>query len=320
MSAQLEQQTSATEPTSVWRRLIANPWLYLALAGLLWSGNHIAGKAAAASQMPPVSMASLRWLLGAAILWPFVGRQVIADWPQLKRGWKVVVPMCIVGGGVFSATQFIALNFTSALNASIFNSFAPGMIAAAGAILFRDRLRAMNYFGIAVSFVGVLVIVSRGSFDVLTTVQFNQGDLLLLFNMAIWAGYCTCLRLRPPVHPMTFAFIVALIGGLSLVPASIWEHVYVRQFQMTWFTLAVMAYITIFSGVLSYIFWNKGQEAVGASRAAVFLHLIPFYGAVLATTLLGEHLMTFHIAGCALILAGVWIASRGGSSATPRSA
>jgi drug/metabolite transporter (DMT)-like permease len=80
---------------------------------------------------------------------------------------------------------------------------------------------------------------------------------------------------------------------------------------MNWLNLAVMAYITIFSGVLSYICWNKGQEAVGASRAAVFLHLIPFYGAILATTLLGEHLMTFHIAGCALILAGVWIASRG---------
>jgi len=314
MSVQIQKQTSATEPTSVWRRLTSSPWLYLALAGLFWSGNHIAGKAAAAGEMPPVSMASLRWLLGAAIMWPFIGRQVIADWPQIKRGWKVVVPMCIAGGGIFSATQYIALNFTSALNASIFNSLAPGMIAAAGAIIFRDRLKAMNYLGIAVSFFGVLVIVSRGSLEVLSSVQFNGGDLLLLLNITIWAGYCTCLRLRPPVHPMTFAFIVALIGGLSLVPTSIWEHVYVRQFQMNWLNLAVMAYITVFSGVLSYICWNRGQEAVGASRAAVFLHLIPFYGAVLATTLLGEHLMLFHIAGCALILAGVWIASRGGTA------
>jgi drug/metabolite transporter (DMT)-like permease len=312
MSVQTKEQRPAAAPTSAWRRLAGNPWIYLALAGLFWSGNHIAGKAAAAALMPPVSMASLRWLLGAAIMWPFVSRHFIADWPQLKRGWKVVVPMCIAGGGIFSATQYVALNFTSALNASIFNSFAPGMIAAAGAILFRDRLKAMNYFGIAVSFVGVLTIVSRGSLDVLSSVQFNSGDLLLLANMAIWAGYCTCLRLRPPVHPMTFAFIVALIGGLSLVPVSIWEHVYLRQFQMNWVNVVVMAYITIFSGVLSYICWNKGQEAVGASRAAVFLHLIPFYGAVLATTLLGEHLMTFHIAGCALILLGVWIAARGG--------
>jgi drug/metabolite transporter (DMT)-like permease len=311
MSVQLEQQTAATQPPSVWRKLIANPWLYLALAGLFWSGNHIAGRAAANGQMPPVSMASLRWLLGAAIMWPFVSRQVIADWPQIKRGWKVVVPMCVAGGGIFSATQYIALNFTSALNASIFNSFAPGMIAAAGAVLFRDRLRAMNYFGIVVSFIGVLIIVSRGSLAALSTVQFSNGDLLLLFNIAVWAGYCTCLRLRPPVHPMTFAFFVSLIGGLSLAPVSIWEQIYVRQFQINWLNLAVMGYVTIFSGVLSYICWNKGQEAVGASRAAVSLHLVPFYGAILATTLLGEHLMTFHVAGCALILAGVWIASRG---------
>ena len=42
----------------------------------------------------------------------------------------------------------------------------------------------------------------------------------------------------------------------------------------------------------------------------VFLHLIPFYGAVLATSVLGERLMTFHIIGCGLILAGVWFAAR----------
>ena len=313
MSAQTEGQTSITQSMSPWRRLIASPWLYLALAGLFWSGNHIAGKAAA-GHVPPVSMASLRWLLGAAILWPFVGRQVIADWPQIKRGWKVVVPLCVAGGGIFSATQYVALNFTSALNASIFNSFAPAMIAAAGAVVFRDRLAAINYLGIVVSFTGVLLIVSRGSFAVLTSVQFNGGDLLLLSNMCIWAGYCVCLRLRPPVHPMTFAFLVALIGGAALVPVGVWEHLRGHQFQMTWLTVAVMAYVTIFSGVLSYICWNKGQEAVGASRAAVFLHLIPFYGAVLATTLLGERLLMFHIAGCALILTGVWIASRGGKT------
>ncbi|MDH7794867.1 MULTISPECIES: DMT family transporter [unclassified Beijerinckia] len=314
MTAQTDDQTTQAVAPSLWWRIVTSPYLLLALAGLFWSGNHIAGKAGA-GHIPPVTMASGRWLLGALILWPFVRRQVIADWPLIRKNWKIVVPLCVFGGGVFTTLQYVALNYTSALNASIFNSFAPPMIAAAGAILFRDRLAAINCLGIAVSFIGVMIIVSRGSLDVLQSVQFNWGDIILVANMGIWAAYCTCLRLRPPVHPMTFVFFVAFLGGLAMAPFAIWEHMRGLQIQFTWLTFGIMTYITLFSGTLAYVFWNRGQEAIGASRAAVFLHLIPFYGAVLATSLLGEHLRWFHIVGCALILVGVWVASRDNKAA-----
>lgn len=313
MTAQTDPATRVGAP-SLWWRIVTSPYLLLAIAGLFWSGNHIAGKAAA-GYIPPVTMASGRWLLGAMILWPFVHRQVKADWPQIRAKWKIVVPLCVFGGGVFTTFQYVALNYTSALNASIFNSFAPPMIAAAGAVLFRDRLAIINWLGIVISFIGVMLIVSRGSLEVFQSVQFNWGDVLLVLNMGIWAAYCTCLRLRPPVHPMTFVFFIALLGGLAMLPFAIWEHVRGLQIQFTWLTFTAMAYVTLFSGTLAYVFWNRGQEAIGASRAAVFLHLIPFYGALLATTLLGEHLRWFHIVGCGLILLGVWVASRDSKSA-----
>jgi drug/metabolite transporter (DMT)-like permease len=48
---------------------------------------------------------------------------------------------------------------------------------------------------------------------------------------------------------------------------------------------------------------------IGANRSGPFLHLIPIYTALLAGTVLGEHLAWFHTAGFALILVGVWLAS-----------
>lgn len=290
-------------------RLLGNPWLMLALAGLFWSGNHIAGRAGA-GHVPPISLASLRWLLGAALMWPFVAHHVRRDWPVIRAGWRRILALSLLGGALFSGMQYVALQYTSALNASIFNSFAPAIIVAAGAMLFSDRLKFKNLGGIAVSFVGVIVIVSRGSLDVLRTIDFNYGDVLLLLNMTVWAIYSSCIRLRPPVHPLTFTFLLALIAGVALSPFWAWEHAHGFAFQFTWRTLAVLGYVTVFPGVLAYICWNRGIEAVGASRGGVFLHLIPFYGAVLATTLLGEHLMAFHIFGCALILSGVWFAAR----------
>lgn len=290
-------------------RLIINPWAMLALAGLLWSGNHIAGRAGA-GHVPPIALASFRWLLAAALMWPFVREHVRRDWPVVKARWRPIVVLSVVGGAFFSALQYIALQHTTALNGSIFNSFAPAIIVLVGALLFSDRLRLLNIAGITVSFVGVMVIVSRGDLAVLRTISFNVGDVMLLVNMAVWAVYSTCLRLRPPIHALTFTFFLALVAGVSLMPFWAAEHAGGFQLQLTGLTAAVVAYCTVFPGLIAYICWNKGIEAVGAARGGVFLHLIPFYGAVLATTLLGERLATFHIVGCALILSGVWFAAR----------
>lgn len=309
MDGQTAADPAAKAKASPLKRFFTNPYLLLALAGLFWSGNHIAGRAAA-GHLPPVSMAGIRWLIGAALMYPFVHRYLRHDIPVLVREWKVVLPMIIGGGVMFSAIQYWALNYTIALNASIFNSFAPVVIGAAGALLFRDRFSLTQMAGIAISLAGVLNIVARGDFHVLTTLTFNHGDLLLLVNMAIWAIYCACLRLVPKVHPLSFTFALALTTGVLLIPFYFWEHARGVWFGWDWLTFSVMGYISIFPGVLAYICWNNGQEQIGAARAAIFLHFIPIYGALLATGLLGESLRLFHIIGFVLILTGVWLAAK----------
>lgn len=304
----MTDETTATK-TSPLMRVITNPYLLLALAGLFWSGNHIAGRAGA-GHLPPMSMAGVRWLIGSFLLLPFVWQHLKHDVPVLARHWKSVLPLIVGGGMIFSAVQYSALNYTVALNASIFNSFAPVMIGAAGALLFRDRFTLLQMLGIVISLGGVLNIVSRGDFAVLQTLTFNYGDVLLLINMVIWAVYCACLRLVPKVHPLSFTFVLAFLSGVLSLPVYIYEYSQGIWFQPTWLTFAVMAYISIFPGVLAYICWNTGQEQVGASRAAIFLHLIPIYGAILATTLLGEQLRLFHIVGFVMILVGVWLAAK----------
>jgi drug/metabolite transporter (DMT)-like permease len=63
--------------------------------------------------------------------------------------------------------------------------------------------------------------------------------------------------------------------------------------------------LALFSSVLSYVFWNRGVEALGANVAGVFVHLVPVFGVIVAWLLLGERLEAFHVAGIALILAGI---------------
>ena len=302
-------QTTQAPQGALLVRIFTNPYLLLALAGLFWAGNHISGRAAA-GHLPPVSMAGVRWLIGAALLYPFVRKHLRHDAPLMLRHWKVVLGLSLIGGAMFNSLQYLALNYTVALNASIFNSFGPVAIVTAGAILFRDRFTYLQMLGIAISFTGVMTIVSRGDFTVLRTLTFNHGDLLLLLGMLLWAIYCACLRLLPKVHPLSFTFALALITGIVLSPFYVWDYMRGVWFQPTLLTFAIMGYVSVFSGILGYLCWSNGQEQIGPSRAAIFLHLIPIYGALLATAILGESLHLFHIAGFVLILTGVWFAAR----------
>ena len=75
----------------------------------------------------------LRWLLAAAVLFPFIRGHLARDWPVIRSHLGVLIYLALIGGGVFGALQFVGLQLTTALNVSVMNSLAPVFIAAASA-------------------------------------------------------------------------------------------------------------------------------------------------------------------------------------------
>ena len=290
-------------------RLLDNPYLLLAIAGLCWSGNHIIGRAAA-GHVPPFGLSTARWLLPALVLLPLARPHLQRDWPLIQAHWRILLFLSLTGGALFSALQYLGLQYTTALNVSVFNSLVPVLIVAAGAVIFRDRLRLQQITGILTSLAGVLVIVSRLDAQALAGLQFNGGDLIILFNMAAWAVYSSYLRLKPPIHWLSFLFVLSVASSLMTAPLFIWEHVSGFTFQPTLLTFGAVLYVAIFPSVIAMAAWNRGVELIGANRAGPFLHFVPLYSAVLAYSLLGEQLRAYHLLGFVLILSGVYFAAR----------
>ncbi|MET0568154.1 MAG: DMT family transporter [Hyphomicrobiaceae bacterium] len=284
-------------------------YLLVAISALCWSGNHILGRAIA-GHVPPFAISTVRWLLPALILWPLARPYLARDWPVIRQHWKLILFLGVIGGALFGALQYIGLQYTTAINVSVLNSLAPVLIGAAGVALFGDRLTGRQILGVAVSLAGVLVIISKANVAALGSLGFNWGDLIILFNMLMWAVYSACLRLRPPLHWLSFTFAIAVISGVATLPFWILEHVGGLTLQPTLLTAGALAYVSIFPSLVAYACWNRGVELIGANRAGVFLHLVPLYSAVLAGLLLGESLMPYHVAGFLLILGGVWLAAR----------
>ena len=305
------REASGTEPPTgrSAQNWLMHPYLLLALASLCWSGNHIVGRAVA-DVVPPFGLSTARWLLPAIALLPFAWPHLKRDWPQLKEYWRIMLFYAVVGGAIFSALQYVALRYTSAVNVSVLNSLVPVYILAAGAILFRDPLALHQGAGIAISLGGVLMIITQGDFQTLSALAFNWGDLLVIFNMAVWSIYSSCLRLRPRIHWLSFMFVVASISSVVTLPFYLWEHAAGFPLQATIPTLLAILYVAIFPSVVALTSWNKGVELIGAARSGPFLHLVPLFSTLLAVFLLGEELRSFHIVGFVFILIGVWVAAR----------
>jgi drug/metabolite transporter (DMT)-like permease len=300
--------TSATPEPNERTARRANPYLLLALAALFWSGNHIVGRAIG-GHVPPVGVSTIRWLIPSILIWPWVRPHLKRDWPAIRRHWKAMLWLGVTGGALFTALQYVGLQYTTALNVSVLNSLVPVLIVATSAALFRDRISPMQLAGIVVSSLGVLTIIGRGSLDVLERLAFNWGDLIILFNMLVFAIYAACLRLRPPMHWLSFIFVFAVLSVVMTLPFAVLEFVQGERFKADWETIAAIGYVSIFPSVIAFAAWNRGVELIGANRSGPFLHLVPVYTATFGSALLGEHLAAFHVAGFALILAGVWLAS-----------
>src|SRR6266567_2445672 len=291
-----------------------SPFLLLTLTPFFWACNWIIGRGLSTS-VPPMAMTFYRWFFAILILAPFAWPHVKRDWPIVWRHRRIMLLLGVVGIGSHNALAYLGLNFTTATNGVILNSFIPIMIIALSWIFLRQRLAPVQLAGVAVSLSGVLAILSRGSLETLATLTLNRGDLLVILSMLLWSIYTICLRWKPPgLNMLSFLFVIACIGDSVMLPFYVVEAALGHRMSFSPVNIAAILSVALFSSVLAYIFWNRGVEQVGASVAGLFVHLMPVFGTILAWLVLDERLQAYHVAGIALILTGIYVTSR---KATP---
>jgi drug/metabolite transporter (DMT)-like permease len=295
----------------------ANPFLLLTLTPLFWACNWVVGRGLA-NDVPPMAMTFLRWLFAVLILAPFAWPHLRREWPLVVQNWKPMLLLGAIGVGMHNALAYLGLNYTTATNGLILNSFIPMMIITMSWVFLQERLSALQLAGVVISFAGVLTILSQGSLEAIVSFKVNGGDLLIILSMAMWSAYTIGLRWRPRgLHMLTFLFVLMVIGDLVVLPLFIVEYAFGRHMRVTPGNVAAIVSVALFSSVLAYIFWNHGVEQVGANVAGLFVHLMPVFGVLLAWIFLGERLALFHIAGIALILSGIGVTSRLGRRPAP---
>lgn len=289
----------------------ASPYLLLSLAPMFWALNMVIGRAMR-FDIPPVAMSFWRWMLAGLILLPFVARGLRTQWPAIRASWRILALLGLVSVTLFNTLCYIGLQWTSATNGTLLNSVIPVLIIPIAWVLAHERVRARQSAGVAVSLLGVLVIVSQGDPQVLLRLELNRGDVWLFVAMVLWAFYTVLLRWRPKeLGGLPFLACIVYFGLPLLGVAYLVELASGRGFSFTPGVALSFAYFGIFPSILSNLCFNRGVAMVGPNRAGVFVHLMPVFGIVLSALFLGERPQWHHLAGMVLVFAGIALSSSG---------
>ncbi|MBK7356016.1 DMT family transporter [Propionivibrio sp.] len=284
-----------------------HPYLLLTLTSLFWSINMVLGRAIR-DEVPPLSLAFWRWTIALTLTLPLALPHLRGQWPLLRRGWPAIVILGLLGVGGYNTLAYVALQYTAATNAVLLNSFIPIATITLSWIFLKKQLRGIEWLGVLTSLLGVMIIVARGTVSTFAGLAPNIGDLWMLCAVFVWALYTIGLQWRPAgVDPMLLLAALIGIGLVALAPAYAWEIAQGRLIHVTPKSLAVIAYTGVFPGFLGYIFYNRAVGEVGASKASLFIHLMPVFGTLLSAAFLDEVPQIYHFIGIALIFVGIYL-------------
>src|SRR5438105_5461767 len=303
---------TATEQTSSARSgnwLANQPYLLLSITAMCWAGNAIVGRLAAGTTAP-VTLSFLRWSLAFLIILPFAWKHPARDWAAIRSRFGIMIVLSITGIGAFNTLQYWALEHTQALNTLLLQSAAPLIVAVWSLILLGVRLTLAQAIGVVLSLTGVLVILLHGDVTALSSIAFNKGDLIFIVALIIFALYSVLTLKRPAIHGLSFVAFTFGCGAACLIPLLIWEMFSRPLMALDTANLLTLFYVAVFPSTVAYLCFNRGVQLIGANRAAPFFHVVPVFGAIMAIAFLGERPQLFHIIGFALVLTGVFVASR----------
>lgn len=283
------------------------PYLVLLLPPLFWAGNFIVGRAFSA-ELGAITMSFYRWLLALCLLAPFAYSRVRQELPIILNHLPILTVLALLSVGSFNVLLYLGLRDTEATNALLINSSIPVWIVLFGVLFYDDSLTLRRGLGILVSLLGVSFLIFSGQSQRLTV---NPGDLWVMSSSIGWALYSLTLRKKPSdLSGLGFLAYIVLFGvcfnGLLLAINPLNE----APLPMTLDTLYAVGYVAIFASLGAYVCWNYGVGQLGAQVAGQYIHLMPFYGVLLASLFLNESLSYHHWVAGGLIATGLILALR----------
>ncbi|MBN8505473.1 MAG: DMT family transporter [Burkholderiales bacterium] len=289
--------------------------VHLKLLGMaaLWGGAWPAGRFVVQS-LPPLTASSWRFAIAFAVLWLW--------WKQARRSvqgfshrqWAGLMLGGAVGVFGYAAFFLMGLQHVPAGRAALVVTTNPVFTLLLAAWLFGEKLSARIAAGMGLAVLGAMTVLTHGRPWAVFEQGLGVGELLLLGCVACWSGYTLLGKkllggmdaLTTTLATSGFGLVLLLLSALSFEgPAAM-----AQPLQVSGATWAALLFMAVGSTVLAYAWYFEGVAALGAGAASGYISLVPVFGVLFATLLLGEALDASLLVGGVMVLGGMALMNR----------
>ena len=285
-------------------------YILLLLTTIFWGATPACGKLLV-DAMSPLLITGLRFLSISILIFAFL--LITGRTKELKITKELLfltLAMGFMGITLHNGLLFTGLHYTTATNTALIESIGPTATTLLAYLFIGERLTKIGLFGIFISCIGALCIVTKGSIDILINLKFNIGDLLILACEIAWSAYVIIgWRTNGKITSLSLTAWSTLFGSslcfVAGATTGTLEFGVINSMAVFGFS-----YLVLISGLFCFISWNTAVSKVGASKAGSFVYIVPLTGAVLGITVLNEEVLLAQILGGILIILGVVITVR----------
>jgi len=278
---------------------------YVALAVLIfiWASNFSVVKFAL-RDMSPLAFNGLRFAIASIILWLTVqvgGRTATID----RRYWPALIGLGLLGNTVYQVLFIYGINWTLAGNAALMLATTPMFTTVLSMAFRQEKIATMALAGVALSFLGIALVVWGGTQAVAFSADTVRGDLTTLAAAFAWSSYTVGsapLVRRYGALPVTA--VTMWIGALVLLAVSVPAFLAQDWSAVRPVSWVALLYSGAFAIALSYFIWYYSIRQIGTTRTAVYSNFIPVVALIIAWLTLGETPTWLQLTGASGILGG----------------
>ena len=286
-------------------------YIMLVCATLFWAGNFIVGKLAFLTNIPPMSLVFFRWSLVWIILVPFTFKEIIRSKEVILNNLPLLLFLALTSVGLFNSFTYLSLIHTQVINASLFNTAIPAIIILLCFLFKIEKTNKYQILGLIISTLGILSIITKLDLDLILSLNFNKGDLIMIGGVISWGLYSSFLKKKKFTLPLlTLVHVLCTFGLIFIFPQFFYEFSQGQRIDFNIDLIYIIIFLALFPSIGSYYCWAGAVSIIGANRAGIFLSLIPLFSTIMAIYFYNEQFQFFHLIGAILIILGLFLSNK----------
>jgi drug/metabolite transporter (DMT)-like permease len=225
--------------------------------------------------------------------------------------WKIA-GLGLIGTTIYQILFIQGISLTPASTTSMITPMTPVFIALLSHFLKFERIHWAAWIGIAVSFLGVYLLLSAQNGGAHLTWHALEGGLFLIAANFVWALYTVFSRpLLARIPALKLAVLTTVFGTLFFLPVGVPALLKVSWRSVSQATGGAMAYGVILAIVFGFFIYYRSVKKLGNTKTGVYSNLNPVFAVLFAVLVVGERITAVQVGGGLVIFLGVYLTRTG---------